>query len=394
MTAAAHSKLGASSMYRWGACPGSVRQSAGLANKSSRYAEEGTDAHTLAAHCVEMGFKDPIDLVDRTLTNTQSGPSFLITPDMAEAVAVYVDYIQKLCMKAVSKYVEQRFDLSDVHAGCFGTADCVVWNSDDKVLEVIDYKHGAGIPVEVEGNSQLQYYGLGALLSLQLPARRVRLTIVQPRCEHPDGPVRSWEIDALDLLDFRTDLKNYAVATEDPKAPLITGDHCRFCPAAKNFPICPALDDARKQVAALEFSPVLSYDPEQLRKALDMRDAVKAWIKGLDEFAYAEAEAGRCPPGYKLVEKRATRKWVNESDAEDAIALLPGNGADLPFDDIFEPRVLKSPAVIEKLIGKADFKKHISQYCESKSSGHTLVAESDKRQSLPTGAAADFLAIP
>lgn len=379
MTAAlAHSKLGASSMSRWSACPGSVRQSAALKNVGSKYAQEGTDAHTLAAFCVENGFADPIEKVDR------DGATIFVTPDMAEAVTVYVDYVKSLCMKAVTKYVEQRFDLSDVHDGCFGTADCVIWNSDTKLLEVIDYKHGAGIPVEVEGNPQLQYYGLGALLSLALPARQVRLTIVQPRCEHPDGPIRSWDIDALDLLDFRTDLKDYALATEDPKAALITGDHCRFCPAAKNFPICPALDDARKQVAVLEFSPVLSYDPEQLRKALDLRDTLKAWIKGVDEFAYAEAEAGRCPPGYKLVEKRATRKWANDSTAADE--LLKN---ELDEDRIFD-RTLKSPAQIEKLVGKKIFVA-FADLTVKESSGRTLVPESDKRQTLPTGAAADFL---
>ena len=36
-------------MYRWATCPGSVRLSKGIPNRSSKYAQEGTDAHEWAA---------------------------------------------------------------------------------------------------------------------------------------------------------------------------------------------------------------------------------------------------------------------------------------------------------------------------------------------------------
>ena len=45
----AHSKIGASSMYRWSKCPGSVRLCEGIKSVSSVYADEGTRAHELAA---------------------------------------------------------------------------------------------------------------------------------------------------------------------------------------------------------------------------------------------------------------------------------------------------------------------------------------------------------
>ena len=47
------------------------------------------------------------------------------------------------------RHIEQQFDLSSVHHGCFGTADAVIWDAKAKLLTVMDYKHGAGIPVNV-----------------------------------------------------------------------------------------------------------------------------------------------------------------------------------------------------------------------------------------------------
>lgn len=363
----AHSKLGASSMYRWSACPGSVRQSAGIANTSSAYAEEGTNAHSLAAHCLTNALYASSMIGAKMACD--HGARFSVTAEMAEAVDVYLEAVYELTLAGAALHVEQRFDLSSVHPGCFGTADAVIWDEHEKLLTVMDYKHGAGIPVNVFGNPQLRYYALGALLSLGYPANKVKLVIVQPRCDHPDGPIRSQTIDALDLLDFCGDLINFAKATEAPDAPLHPGEHCRFCPAGKTN-ACPEIKNKAQAIAKTVFQPAVSYDPLELARCLDAREGMKAWLKNLDEFAYAEAEAGRCPPGYKLVEKLARRKWapgVEEMLAENATP-----------DEWFEPRKVKSPAQIEKIIGK----KAVLPNTVKESAGHVLVPEDDKRPAV------------
>jgi hypothetical protein len=372
----AHSNIGASSMYRWSACPGSVRLSAGVAKKSSKYADEGSDAHELAAMCLRGGFRAE-EFVDRHII--QGGRDF--TPDaaMTEAVQVYLDAVTaRTCVaEDCSLDIETKFDLSDVHPGCFGTADAVIWNATTRVLTVMDYKHGAGVPVKVVGNPQLQYYGLGALRASGYPAEKVRLVIVQPRCEIEGSAVREWEIDTIDLLDFQADLKAYAAATEDPNAPLNPGDHCRFCPAAA---LCPALANKAQEVARMEFAPAQPYDAAQLKLALDSREVIRAWLKALDEFAYAEAEAGRTPPGYKLVAKRAMRKWRAEGEVVEALqsaGIKP---------DVFYERSLRSPAQLEKLVDK----KVLAPFIVAESSGHALVSEADKRPAIRVDAASEF----
>lgn len=354
-------------MYRWAACPGSVPLCEDLPRVAqSVYAEEGTKAHNVAA---------------AILLDDYAGDD--VPAEMAEAVQVYIDHLNDTFERFDVDHIEQRFDLSKIHTGCYGTADHVRWRPNAKLLIVTDYKHGAGIPVSPENNPQLMYYGLGALLECGYPAKRVRLVIVQPRCG--DTPVKEWEIDALDLLDFSSDLKEYALATEQPSAPLVPGEHCRFCPAAG---VCPVLRDRALVAATQGFTPVPSgavsgvprYDPDQLRKALDSREVVKAWLAAIDEFAYAEATAGRCPPGYKLVAKRATRKWKNELEAAER---LP------PYENLYD-RSLKSPAQIEKLFGKSV---DLSDLVVAESSGNTLVPESDKRPAVLIDAAAGFTAV-
>lgn len=378
-----HSPIGASSMSRWSKCPGSVRESRGIENRTSAEALEGTKAHYLAEICLS-GERHPKEKLGKDL-----GDNVIVSQDMVDAVEVYVDFVSEAVPAAIrhSKnfLLEHSFDLSSLHPGLYGTADLVVFYPKEKRLLVVDYKHGVGVPVEVKDNPQLMYYALGALITTGFPAETVEMVIVQPRCFHADGPIRRHTVPALELLEFAADLIDYAKATEDPDAPLHAGSHCRWCPAAGKP--CKELERVAFETAKAEFAPTLSYDPQHLADTLAKLPALEAFIKTVREFAYGEAEHGRTPPGWKLVEKRATRKWRNESDAEDVLSeagLLP--------DEIYEPPALKSPAKIEKLLGKED-RALLNDLVTKESSGYTLAPESDKREAVKKDAASEFSAI-
>lgn len=364
-----HSAIGASSMSRWQNCPGSVRLFRDApAGRSSPYAEEGTRAHEAAEKVLTTG-EWPEDADE----------------EMQEAVSVYTDYVN-LVVEAdpdCTLLIEHRFNLDNLYPGLFGTADCVVWSPGPRRLLVIDYKHGAGIPVEVEHNLQLLYYGLGAMLSLDFRPKDVDLMIVQPRCNHPGGPVRTWSLPAVDMLDFAADLVDAVKATEAPDAPLNPGDWCRFCPAAMT---CPALETMQEDLAKTEFSPTVAYDPAELSRTLTTLPIIEARIRAIREFAYGEAEQGRPIPDWKLVAKRATRKWRNEDDAFDLLKTV------LPRDLIMSEKI-RTVAQIEKEIGKGGLPAGWAEQIVSESSGHTLVPESDKRQAVSLDASNDFTAI-
>lgn len=382
----AHSELGASQMERWDACPGSVALSRGLTGSPSIYAAEGTVAHEIAAFCLENG-TDAREQVGNALP--ADGFQIEVTEEMTDAIQVYLDAVRmdKAASKDANLLVEHKFHLKQVHSKAHGTADAVLFSPVEKLLRVYDYKHGAGVPVDATGNKQLRYYGLGALLESGLPAAEIELVIVQPRCAHPDGRVRRWRLTPADMLEFSADLSEAIARTEQPDAPLVAGDHCRWCKAQA---LCPEINKQAKARVKLEFSAMPTYDPKQLAENLQWLPILEAWIKNVREFAYAEAVKGSPPPGFKLVDKRPVRKWANDEHTTAAELVKLG----LENNDLYQPRELNSPAQIEKIVGapkkNVEIFRGIEVLTVRKSSGTTLAPESDVREPTKGSAAQDF----
>lgn len=384
-----HAKLSPSAAERWMTCPGSVVLSEGMPNKSSKFADEGTMAHALGemvltnreARCevgVEFHYED-------------HGEEKLevVTQEMADNLQVYIDYVRSLEGYFLC---EQRVKVNDQ---VYGTADAVVWQEDERHLHIVDLKYGAGVPVEVIGNLQLKIYALATLLTFGYPAKQVTATIVQPRCPHSDGPVRSITFDVVDLLDFHADLveavEEVGKSFTESKA-LSTGNAnwqtvyltpsekgCRWCLAA---PKCPKLRSKAQELAKQAFAPGLPYDPKALAETLDFLPILEGWIKNTREFAYEQAEKGEAIPNWKLVEKRATRKWRDDTAAEARLGALLGEAA-------YKPAEVITPAAAEKLLPKEQ-RALLDELCVKESSGHTLVHESDKRPAIRVDAKSAF----
>ncbi len=404
MSLPAHSKLGASAAHRWMNCPGSVRLSAGLPDSTSKYAAEGSAAHALAAKCLETG--NDADVYGGEWQH--DGHKGEITDDMVEAVQVYLDAVRGDACEdegnAPIRLVEHKFHLKELHKNLFGTADCVqIWPS-AKFLRDYDYKHGAGVGVDVVNNKQLKYYALGALLSYKKPIAEVELVIVQPRCPHEDGAVRRHRFKTIELLEFKADLLDAVERTEAAEAEyelikspedlvawgkkwLKLGDHCHWCPAAA---LCPEAKSRAQEAAKMEFSNTTTYDPQKLADTLAILPAIESWASTVREFAYGEALHGRVPPGFKLVDKRPTRKWKVDDHTVEVEMTKIGLGE----ADIYAPREVKSPAQIEKVIGKAkknaDKLAVVGGLCTKVSSGTKLVPASEPGDPVNRSAQEDF----
>lgn len=384
----AHSHLGASSSERWMACPGSIKLSHGIERQSSSYAAEGSAAHQLA----DLALTNPD--ADMPKAITIDGMTFDVDDEMIEAVQVYIDAIKERTAPGDEVESEVKFHLKDLHKDLFGTADCTIYSPKTKKLVVIDFKYGKGVPVEAEGNPQLLYYGYGAATrKANRGVGEVEIVVVQPRCPHPQGPVRSWHTDVVQLLDHSQDLVDAVKRTEDPKAELHAGDWCKFCPAAA---ICPerrqsVLDTIKADFSddgTLHLPEPTRLDVETRRKVFAIREEIKDWLKRLDEFEHHEAEAGRCLPGWKLVNKRATRKWIGDRET---VALTLETKWDLPRDELMTEPELKSPAQVEKLL-PAKKRAELKPLYESVSSGRVLAPESDPRPAAKSEAAEEFAA--
>lgn len=382
-----HSKIGASSASRWMNCPGSVRLCENTVRRSSEYADEGTAAHALAEMCLKKAFEindDQIRVEDAKSYIGQIVEGQPVTEDMAEAVNVYLNEVYSDYQPGDEQEFEVRFSLNELHTGLFGTADRVRYRPSTKTLRITDYKHGAGVPVEVDDNAQLLYYGLGGAFRMHNRGiSKIEIQIIQPRCPHGDGPIRTVSYSAIEVMDFAADLKEAAIRTEDPNAPLKAGKWCRWCAAAG---FCPKLAKQAVETATKEFGVGIEYDAGELSEALAKVPMIKQWIKSIDEFAYSEAQAGRIPPGFKIVEKRGTRKF-----RDDQQAIVGLKQAGLTDEQIFEPKELKSVPGIEKIYGKKNMKE-LEELIVVESSGTVLAPLSDRRPAVSKATAAEEFA--
>ena len=110
--------------------------------------------------------------------------------------------------------------------------------------------------------------------------------------------------------------------------------------------------------------------PEGLARALSVVPILKTWASAIEDAAETAAQAGLSIPGYKLVDKRAMRKWADE---EALLAWAATQGLELR-----EPKTL-SPAQAEKVV-KAKLKAagvaEMAAFVIKESSGTKLVAAS------------------
>lgn len=404
----AHADLGASSADRWMACPGSVRLTKGLPNVDTAYTREGTAAHALAEKCLTENL-NPGTFIGMQIAGEE------VTEDMAEAVEIFVDYVREICqttdplgsaIEVRRVWIEKQFNLEKLGPPepMFGTADVAIYLPSRRRLCIPDYKHGKGYAVDAVGNKQLLYYALGAVLAVEEEIGPghiddIELTIVQPRGSHKDGIIRTWIVKYDDVIDFAGELLERAQATQDPNAPLNPGPHCRFCRAIAT---CPAQLQQAQQIAQLEFAPdgalVLPPAPETLPmgtivQILEKADLVEKWIKGVRLHAISELQAGRVVPGYKLVEKRPTRKV---KDPAEMIAWMEAGGY-TPEQYNHAPE-LKSPAQLEAVILGGKKKKKGQEVLPpnliiAESSGVNLAPAHDPRPEVVAGPQSDFTAL-
>lgn len=377
---AKHSPIGASSAHRWMKCPGSVKLSKTVPTPpTSIYAKEGTAAHALAESCI-----DPINRIisraERLVGEEVEG--MLVTNEMADAVDVYLHWLTYIMSSTEEILIEQPINMFDIHPDLFGTADLIAFEHFGGVA-VVDYKHGAGIPVEVENNPQLLYYALGASRLIADP-QEFNLTIVQPRVDHPDGPIRTWTVGPEVLEEFEEKLKIAIKEVEKENPKFVAGEHCKFCPAAG---VCAERKKVLFEALPIDIDNVVELpnpgilELKQISQILDSSNMLKKWLEDVAKYAINVLDNGKAIPDYKLVRKRTFRKWINEGEV---IKKFKDYG-----DEIYQPSKLRSPSQMEKIVGK----EMVAELCEVPPGEVTIAHISDSRPALETGDKFDKLTL-
>jgi hypothetical protein len=368
-----------------------------MPNESSEYAREGTALHALSAHCLESG-QDAIEWLDRPFRYSDHGEvcSIEIDEEQSEAVQLYLDTVRADKEARGGKLlIETRFQLTWLDPEFFGTGDCSRLGNDN-VLSVYDAKFGRGKIVDVlrangKVNSQLAYYGIGAVETLRrivekFNVKQIELVVVQPR----RGGVRRTTVSHAELLELSDELVEAKANALSESPTFKAGDWCKFCPAAAT---CSTLKNFAYEQAQLDFDencvPTAKQEPkdmtpEQIATALDAADVIEAWIGAVRAHAELAANQGAEIPGFKLVDKRATRRWRDEANAASELCFVYG----LDEGSIFTKKLM-SPAQVEKFLAKPDRASLASLY-DKASSGTKLARVSDERPARRAAVQADF----
>lgn len=340
-------KFRASSMPRIVPCPGSKRiHEAHSDGKKSPEATEGDVAHAIAAEVLSTG-----KLLSSYIGTTQDG--------------VFVD--QEM-VHHISKYTEEclRYDIPGItEAGMAndyaehtltGTPDHWQFDAAQGILRILDLKFGF-VWVEVFQNLQLLVY---AVLVWEHILRKqpgnfeifktIELVIVQPRANHPAGPVRRWSFNADLIRNYRNELVNAMglAASGDPG--IRTGGHCRGC---GGLLLCHGAGNAAS--AALEYTGtavVGDMTPAGLAFEMDMVDRAYTMLKqrrtALEELGLMMCKKGIPINGWQARGTMGPLKWT----VDDAIGIGKAMKVDLsqPVKPITPTQAIDRKILTEKRV--------------------------------------------
>lgn len=364
----AHALLSASSSSRWLACPPSAVAATLYPQADTAWTREGTLAHEVAEFFMSI---NPACVSENLLADFENwfNPDE-VTMEMLRCAEGYRDYIQELIQdENAVVLLEQRLDFSPWVPEGFGTGDCLIIQGNR--LDVVDYKFGQGVAVSAVDNSQMRLYGLGALndFGCIYDIREVGMHIFQPRMNNVSVDV----LRADDLLAWGESIKPVAALAAEGKGDAEAGPHCRFCPHAGS---CPTLSAACLKTVRLNDGAhaVPTLAPWMVAEILQKEPMISSWLKAVKDRALAQMLDGDEIPGFKVVEGRGSRSWVDEQVVAETLT-----GAGFGKEDYTKTEIL-SPAALEKSIGKKKVAELVGFLMASKPGAPTVAPESDKRK--------------
>ena len=357
-----HSKVvGGSTAKRVIGCPGSVALCATMPPKpSSKYADEGTLLHDAIAQVLDKNVK-PESLLGMTYQDQ------VLTQDLIDnKLHIALDLLGQVDPNLEMEYaVETEVGFGDFLPDVFGSCD-LLGRIGSRAI-VLDWKFGDGVAVGVEENEQLLFYAAAAMRTPSVSwvfegATEIECVIIQPPM------IRRWVTTVERVKQFELQLLQAVKASQKKDAPIEAGEHCRWCSAK---PICPKMTGAVDRALHTQLE---SIDASKIGAYLGNCDLLEQWITDLRALAHQLLEADKPVPGWKLVNKRATRQWANEAVVDDVLSKV------IPQDELYISKII-SPAQAEKVLKKLGTKLP-DDLVVAVSSGSTLAREDDARPAV------------
>jgi hypothetical protein len=375
VSARKHAILAPSAASRWLVCSKSARLEESCGETQSDYADEGSLAHALG----DIYIREMLNMVTlisaRTALEKTAAWKKYYNAEMEEHCSNYAKFVVMKFneIKAHDKHatiiLEEELDISEYVPESWGHVDVGII-SDYKAV-TIDLKYGKGVYVDVAENKQQMLYALGLIVfwrGIYDPAE-VEMNVYQPRIENISESTMN-----TDALMFWAEevLKPAAQLAFDGGDNFVIGDHCKFC----NFRFkCKAYSDQNLEIARYEFKEPDALTDDDIADILERIPVLVNWVNMIQEYALKQAvDKGKSWPGFKLVEGRSNRRYVDAAKVEKALIK-----AKLEPALIYKPRELFGIGQMTKNIGAELFNKLLKNLIVKPPGSLTLVAESDKR---------------
>ncbi len=238
----------------------------------------------------------------------------------------------------------------------WGTADVVIYDPRDYALYIIDYKHGAGVPVEIDGNEQLQIYALGALSLAKEKdwfVTRVETIIIQPRIPGRI-PIQACRYTVEEIQSIAVGMAEQIAKIGTPDAVYHPADKtCRWCPAKATCSAVKAVvrdvvpfEDLTKESRMVE--AVDDATEHELLVYFNTKKLLLQWMDAMDARLMDIVSTGGLNYELKLVAGRqGNRAWGLKD--EELIATMLKNDLKLKPMEIYTQKLL-SPTAIEKVL--------------------------------------------
>lgn len=324
-------------------------------------AEEGTAAHELREFCIRLGVY-PQDCLGMTFNNIE------VDQYMVDGVSLDVNYVRRLEIEyGVKPLIEQRVTMNiKGRSDIFGTADTTFIVPKLRLVHSIDFKYGR-MPVEVKDNSQLAGYGVSTLDTFHLwdDIDTVRTSIVQPRYDHTDGPIRTHDYSYETMVELANMFQRSVELADNLKTKPHAGSWCKYCRATGNCRarMLKTLDVAYRAESLDDVSN------EELELLMLELPATKYHLEELNNEARNRAVKGSRFDNFKVVMSRPRKKCSDEKHliAEAKVSI---SNTDRLFD-----KKLKSFSAISKVLPEA----LVNKYYVAPPASEVLVPMSDKR---------------
>lgn len=342
----------------WANCLGSLLPSLKMPDYGGIDAARGTVFHELMAEWQLNGRPD-YRLGEIARITNERGDVFEIEID--EDMFVFGEE----CLAYVSpipgdRFVETRVDISSLTPIPRQGGTCDLACCEFHILDITDWKYGIGVQVFAFKNTQCLCYAWGFFEEFDwiYDFRIIRMRIAQPRLGHWDV----WEITREELIEWAAWLKERAYGawkrnadrTPSPKA-------CQWCKVQTD---CAALEATRQSLADLSFDdldkpitdktmreltvsegiaiePAAQLTTEQLCRIYNYRKLMERWFKDVGETLVARGVQGEELRGWKIVEGRSRRQYIDENEAADKLSLVGLSDDEIWVKKIISPNQLK-----------------------------------------------------